>query len=61
MAEDNPDVVFIKVDVDDAEEIAGAEGIQAMPTFKFFKNGAEVAMIQGANVPKLTEKVAALK
>ena len=27
---------FSKVDVDEAEEIAGKEGIQAMPTFIFY-------------------------
>ena len=30
--------VFVKVDVDENEETAEFCGIQAMPTFKFFKN-----------------------
>jgi len=33
-------VVFIKIDVDEAEDVAEALGISAMPTFKFFKAGA---------------------
>merc|ERR1712054_569248 len=33
--------VFIKVDVDEAEDIAAACGISAMPTFQFYKSGAK--------------------
>jgi thioredoxin 1 len=37
------DVVFLKVDVDETEDIAAEYGISAMPTFKFFKNGQPVS------------------
>merc|ERR1711869_46266 len=37
LAEEMPDIVFVKVDVDENEETAGACGIQAMPTFQFYK------------------------
>jgi thioredoxin 1 len=35
MASETPDVEFVKVDVDDADDVAAACGIQAMPTFNF--------------------------
>lgn len=40
---------FFKVDVDDAEEVAATCGIQAMPTFQVFKDGAKVEEMTGAN------------
>jgi len=38
LAEANPEVEFIKVDVDANEEVASACAIQSMPTFHFYKN-----------------------
>ena len=55
---DNPDAVFVKVDVDDAADIASHFGISAMPTFKFIKNSEIVYELQGANLPVLQAKVA---
>ena len=53
LSKDNPTVEFVKVDVDDADDIAALCGIQAMPTFHFYKNGSKVAELQGANVEQL--------
>ncbi|PWA28850.1 hypothetical protein CCH79_00012874, partial [Gambusia affinis] len=41
MAEDpaNNNVIFLKVDVDDASDVSQKCGIRAMPTFQFYKNG----------------------
>jgi thioredoxin 1 len=39
--------------VDEAEDVAANQKIQAMPTFKFFKNGAVVAEMMGADLNKL--------
>lgn len=39
LAVDNPNVVFVKVDVDKLESVAGKCGISAMPTFQFYKGG----------------------
>jgi len=40
---------FYKVDVDNDQELAGAQNITAMPTVKVFKDGIEVAMVRGAD------------
>ena len=58
MAEENPECVFVKVDVDDAADIAGACGISAMPTFQFYKGGAKIAELTGADQNKLKALVA---
>ena len=48
---------FIKVNVDDLEEVAGLEGITAMPTFKFYKNGQVVHEFRGADKARLLKAV----
>ena len=60
MAKENPNVVFIKVDVDEAESIAAKCGIKAMPTFHFYKDGKKVEEVVGAKVQKLKSLVAEL-
>merc|ERR1712024_121953 len=57
MAGSMANVVFLKVDVDEAEDVAQEYNISAMPTFIFLKNGAKVADLMGANADKLTELV----
>lgn len=49
--------IFVKVDVDDADKIASKCGIQAMPTFQFYKNGVKVDELQGADEMSLRNKV----
>merc|ERR1712188_119568 len=49
LSEKNPDVVFVKVDVDENQETAAACGINCMPTFQFYKNGAKAFEMQGAD------------
>merc|ERR1712227_529634 len=44
-----PELVMKKLDVDNNSEGAQAAGIQAMPTFKVYKNGAEVETMRGAS------------
>lgn len=61
LAEKNPDVEFVKVDVDDAEDVAGECGISAMPTFQFYKGGVKIDEMRGANKEGLATKVAKLK
>ena len=54
-------VTLVKVDVDANAEAASAAGIEAMPTFKFFKGGAEVHQIRGADEAGLIAKIEELK
>jgi thioredoxin 1 len=42
MSDEFANVTFAKVDVDEADDVAAAEGIRAMPTFKFYKGGVKV-------------------
>ncbi|XP_065104777.1 thioredoxin b [Paramisgurnus dabryanus] len=51
------DVVFLKVDVDDAQEVAASCDIKCMPTFQFYKNGAKIDEFSGANKDQLVEKI----
>jgi thioredoxin-like negative regulator of GroEL len=57
MAADMPDVEFVKVDVDDAEDVSSLCGIQAMPTFQVYKGGVKVDEMKGASQEKLAELV----
>lgn len=50
-------VVFLKVDVDENEEIASEYNVTCMPTFVFVKNKAKVNDFSGANKDKLKELV----
>eukprot|EP00934_Nitzschia_sp_Nitz4_P005821 Nitzschia sp. Nitz4//scaffold10_size219509//24283//24709//NITZ4_001399-RA/size219509-augustus-gene-0.262-mRNA-1//-1//CDS//3329532833//5811//frame0 len=58
MAEENPGADFFKVDVDEAQDIAAECGIQAMPTFQFYKRGMKIDDMTGADKDKLALKVA---
>jgi len=42
LANEYPDVVMLKVDVDECEEAAIEYNIQSMPTFVFLKSKTEV-------------------
>ncbi|MGH0123853.1 UNVERIFIED_CONTAM: hypothetical protein FKN15_063403 [Acipenser sinensis] len=55
LAQDHKDVVFLKVDVDDAQDVAEMCKVSSMPTFQFFKNGQKVEEFSGANKDKLLE------
>jgi len=53
-------VVFLKVDVDEQKDVAKQYNVEAMPTFIFVKDGAEVDKIVGADKNALTTKVTQL-
>ena len=51
LSEEKQDVVFAKIDVDDAERLAILYGISSIPYMILFKNGEEADRVVGA-VPK---------
>jgi thioredoxin 1 len=61
LATNTPDVVFLKVDVDEVEELASEYNISCMPTFLFLKNGEKVEEFSGANEEKIKDLVEKLK
>jgi len=52
-----PRAVFLKVDVDECQDIASSQGVSAMPTFIFLRNKTKVDRLQGADQTALEEKV----
>lgn len=53
-----PSITFVKVDVDQAGEIAQNMQISAMPTFIFFKDGKKVTTVVGADPTQLEAALA---
>ncbi|KAL2097693.1 hypothetical protein ACEWY4_006900 [Coilia grayii] len=58
MSEKYTNVVFLKVDVDEAADVAQSCDIKCMPTFHFYKDGQKVEEFSGSNQAKLEELVA---
>ena len=42
MAEENPEAEFVKVDVDEADDVAAACNIRAMPTFHLYRGTEKI-------------------
>jgi len=61
MAAQFSDVIFLKVDVDDNEEVASVYEISCMPTFIFIKNSVKISEFSGANHEKIKELIVANK
>lgn len=57
LADSNPSVKFVSVNVDNAPDISQNLGIQAMPTFVAIHNGAEIDRLQGADPTRLKQMV----
>lgn len=47
------DVIFLKVDVEELEDVSEQENIESMPTFCLYKKGKRVDEMVGANIEKL--------
>src|ERR1035438_1287555 len=63
-AEENPDVVFGKVNTEDELDLASAYGIQAIPTLMAFRDGIVVfeqaGALPGHALQKLVDQIKAL-
>ncbi|XP_075451369.1 thioredoxin-like [Ascaphus truei] len=57
LSEKYQEVVFLKVDVDDAQDVATHCDIKCMPTFHFYKNCEKIHEFSGANQSSLEQKV----
>ena len=54
-------VKFVKVDIEEAEEVAAGFGVFAVPTVIFFRNGQPVDKLTGLVAkPKIVERTNAL-
>ncbi len=60
-ADKNPDIVFVKVDVDANDDTAGVCNVDAMPTIIAFHNGVELSRFEGASLLKLADLVSKLQ
>lgn len=56
-AEKYADVDFIKIDVDELDDVAQEFGVQAMPTFILMKKGKQVDKVVGAKKDDLQKKI----
>ncbi|CDH59688.1 thioredoxin [Lichtheimia corymbifera JMRC:FSU:9682] len=61
LSEENPDITFVSVDVDEANDISQDVGIKAMPTFFFYSDGVKVDDLVGADGKGLAARIEKLK
>ena len=59
LAEENPHMVFVHVDVDALDEVSQRYGIECMPTIKLFVEKKQVGeKVEGASMDKIKALVA---
>lgn len=52
-----PNVVFLKVDVDQCTETAAGQGVTAMPTFIFYRNKTKLGQVKGTDIKAIESKL----
>mmetsp|Transcript_5867 Transcript_5867/g.4865 ORF Transcript_5867/g.4865 Transcript_5867/m.4865 type:complete len:82 (+) Transcript_5867:3-248(+) len=57
LAKNNDKVSFIKIDIDDFDEMAQENKVMSVPTFAFYKDGKEVQRVTGADPVKIEQIV----
>ncbi|WKX93117.1 hypothetical protein Q1695_010838 [Nippostrongylus brasiliensis] len=57
MSSEFTSVVFIKIDVDESEDIVSRFDIKVMPTFIFMRNGAQIDIVEGSLEDSLRSKI----
>jgi len=50
-------VLFYKVDVDEARELAAAKGVKSMPTIQFYRKGEKVHQVVGGDINAVRQEV----
>merc|ERR1711868_51754 len=48
---------FVKVDLDELEDLAAQQEVKAMPTFSFFKGGKKLESFAGANKERIRSTI----
>ncbi|KAJ3158944.1 hypothetical protein HDU86_002113 [Geranomyces michiganensis] len=57
LSDQYPNVVFLKVDVDEMQSIARQHGVSAMPTFHLYRSGKRLDEVVGADIVKVERLV----
>jgi thioredoxin 1 len=60
LSEKVPEITFLKVDVDESEELAQQFSVSALPTFVVISNGKVVKRIEGADLNGIVEIIQTL-
>lgn len=61
MAKEYSTVPFLRINVDDYEDLADQYEVTALPTFVFFKNSKNLAQFVGTKLDKVIEAIIKLK
>ncbi|XP_006867505.1 PREDICTED: glutaredoxin-3 [Chrysochloris asiatica] len=57
LAQEQPQVSFLKLEAEAVPEVSEKYNISSVPTFLFFKNSQQIDRLDGAHAPELTKKV----